>query len=51
MVKALAMIDRIKPRACRARVQREFSASRMAGEYHQLYGKLISAHQRASVEA
>jgi glycosyltransferase involved in cell wall biosynthesis len=51
MVQALAMIDRIKPRACRARVQREFSASRMAGEYHQLYGKLISAHQRASVEA
>jgi glycosyltransferase involved in cell wall biosynthesis len=41
MVQAIAQIERIDPRACRERVQRLFSARRMADEYAQLYSRVL----------
>jgi len=49
MVNALTALDGIKPRACRAWVEQEFSASRVGDEYCELYSKLVSTHQ--TVEA
>ena len=41
MPEALAQLDRISPKACRTRVERHFSASRMAHEYQELYRRVL----------
>jgi len=41
MVAALHGADRISPDACRARVEAQFSASRMAREYEELYRRVL----------
>lgn len=46
IARVLAKLDRISPQACRARVERQFSASRMAKDYQELYRQmLISARE------
>jgi glycosyltransferase involved in cell wall biosynthesis len=44
---ALKRVGEISPEACRARVERDFSASRMAQEYEELYKRVLSAGSRA----
>jgi glycosyltransferase involved in cell wall biosynthesis len=44
---ALERVGEISPKACRARVERDFSASRMAQEYEELYKRVLSAGSRA----
>jgi glycosyltransferase involved in cell wall biosynthesis len=46
MVRALARIADIDPRACREHVERNFSAARMADEYHSIYESVISSLKR-----
>jgi glycosyltransferase involved in cell wall biosynthesis len=41
MAAALDDVNRISPQACRARVERQFSANRMAGEYEALYRRIL----------
>jgi glycosyltransferase involved in cell wall biosynthesis len=44
MAQAVGQADRLSPEACRARVEKQFSASRMAHDYQELYRRvLISA--------
>jgi glycosyltransferase involved in cell wall biosynthesis len=47
MARALERVGLISPDACRARVEAQFSASRMAQEYGALYRRVvIAARQR-----
>ncbi len=49
MLQALREVDRISPKACRARVERHFNALRMARDYQELYRQvLISAKELAA---
>lgn len=49
MTQALGNVDRISPQACRRRVERHFSASRMAQDYQELYRRvLMSAKELAA---
>ncbi len=49
MTQALGKVDRVSPEACRARVERHFSASRMAQDYLELYRRvLMSAKEQAA---
>jgi len=49
MAAALGEVERISPQACRERVGRRFSASRMANEYEALYkGELVAAREHAA---
>ncbi len=49
MAQALGIVDRICPQACRRRVERHFSASRMARDYQELYRRvLMSAKELAA---
>ena len=41
MAEALGKVDRISPQASRARVERHFSASRMARDYRELYRRVL----------
>jgi glycosyltransferase involved in cell wall biosynthesis len=43
MAQALGKLDRISPQACRTRVERHFSASRMAQDYQKLYRRVLMA--------
>ncbi len=43
MVAALSDVQRISPQACRERVERLFTAKRMAGQYEELYRWAVSA--------
>jgi glycosyltransferase involved in cell wall biosynthesis len=46
MVSALSDVPRISPQACRERVERLFTAKRMAQEYEELYRKVFAATRR-----
>lgn len=46
MVKAIGRVGAIRPEACRERVEQEFSAARMAGDYERLYQSLTAEAQR-----
>jgi glycosyltransferase involved in cell wall biosynthesis len=48
MAEAIAEVDRISPEACRARVERQFSASRMAQEYQELYRRVLRSAKDAA---
>ena len=49
MIAALDEVDGISPDACRARVEAQFSATRMAQEYAELYRRvLLSARELAA---
>jgi glycosyltransferase involved in cell wall biosynthesis len=48
MTAALEAVRGIPPEACRARVERYFSASRMAQQYEELYRRVLSAGSRAA---
>ena len=48
MAQALGGLDRISPAACRARVERHFSASRMAQEYQEVYRKVLMSAKRVA---
>ena len=46
MVEAINAVLRISPRACRDRVERFFTAKRMARDYEELYCKVMAATRR-----
>jgi glycosyltransferase involved in cell wall biosynthesis len=48
MAQALGGLDRISPAACRARVERHFSASRMAQDYQEVYRKVLMSAKRVA---
>lgn len=48
MALALGEVDRICPEACRARVERHFTASRMAREYEALYHHVLTSTRQRS---
>ncbi len=48
MANAVARVDRIEPRRCRARVEAQFSAARMADDYLQLYLSIEERHRTAT---
>jgi glycosyltransferase involved in cell wall biosynthesis len=45
MVGAIGQVREIRAEACRQRVEREFSAARMAGDYERLYDRLAAQSQ------
>jgi glycosyltransferase involved in cell wall biosynthesis len=47
MAQALGKLDRLSPEACRTRVQRHFSASRMAQDYQELYRRVLMSANEA----
>jgi glycosyltransferase involved in cell wall biosynthesis len=46
MASALEAVDRLSPEKCRARVERHFSASRMAQEYEELYRRVLTSTKK-----
>lgn len=49
IVVALSDVQRISPQACRERVERLFTAKRMAHEYEELYRKVLAATRQEAV--
>lgn len=47
MAEAAARLDCISPRTCRAYVEREYPANRMADEYERLYENMVALSRRA----
>jgi glycosyltransferase involved in cell wall biosynthesis len=48
MARAVLRVGEIDPLACRARVEANFTAARMASEYEGLYARIIRAHSQTS---
>jgi glycosyltransferase involved in cell wall biosynthesis len=49
MAEAMRRVHSISPEACRRRVERQFSARRMAAEYNRLYRRVLQAAAGRSV--
>lgn len=49
MAKAVGRVDQISPKACRERVEAQFSSNRMATEYEKLYKKVAAGTQTKTV--
>ena len=48
MVSALAAVGSLSPEKCRQRVQRHFSASRMAQDYYELYRRVLTSAKESA---
>jgi len=48
MAEAVARVDQIEPRRCRARVEERFSAARMAEDYQRLYLNVEERYRAAT---
>ncbi len=51
MAAAVRWVGEISPTACRERVERRFSAARMAGDYEELYARVLRAYRAPSATA
>jgi len=51
MIAALARLDALDPAACRAHVERHFSAERMVEGYEEVYARVLGASSAARVRA
>ncbi len=45
MATAIRRVHEISPERCRARVEENFAATRMADDYERLYGRVLAAHR------